>query len=445
MAADAYSFWGLLGAGAQRADHLSPPAKPSESRMSDTVERAVLEPTVPVPRSWTVRFGLLWFGFWMANLVPVQLLLPNQFDALDPAHKVRDFGLVSGLTGIAALITLPLFGALCDRTTSRYGRRRVWMAAGTVVFALGLIATGAQSSWPAVGLAWLVATLGINMATAGLTAAVADEVPDHQRGTISAAIYGPQAVGLLVGLAAVTVMDNSGVWAYLFLAVALVACAAPFVARYRDAALAGATLPLTLRSIAAGMWIDPQENPDFAWAFGGRLLVNLGNAFGTTYLLYFLQDDLKLADPDAGLLVLTLIYLVFTLAATVLGGWLSDRIGRRRIFVGVAASLQAVACVLLTVVPSFDVALVGAAFLGAGYGAYMSVDQALITAVLPDAASRAKDLGIMNVGSVGPQALAPLGASLIISSLGGYGVLFGTAGVTTILGALMVSRIRTVP
>lgn len=412
--------------------------------MAETVERAVLEPTVPVPRSWTVRFGLLWFGFWMANLVPVQLLLPNQFDALDPAHKVRDFGLVSGLTGIAALITLPLFGALCDRTTSRFGRRRVWMAAGTLVFAVGLVATGAQSSWQAVGVAWLVATLGINMATAGLTAAVADEVPDHQRGTISAAIYGPQAVGLLVGLAVVTVMNNNGVWAYLFLALALLGCAAPFVRRYRDAAAAGATLPLTLRSIAAGMWIDRRENPDFAWAFGGRLLVNLGNAFGTTYLLYFLQDDLKLADPDAGLLVLTLIYLVFTLAATVLGGWLSDRLGRRRIFVGVAASLQAVACVLLTAFPSFGVALIGAAFLGAGYGAYMSVDQALITAVLPDAASRAKDLGIMNVGSVGPQALAPLGASLIISSLGGYGVLFGTAGVTTIAGALMVSRIRSV-
>jgi MFS family permease len=418
------------------------------SRMSDALEylpSASPHPPVPVPRAWTVRFGVLWLGFWMANLVPVQLVLPNQFDALDQAHKVRDFGVVSGLTGVAALVTLPLFGALCDRTQSRFGRRRVWMIAGVAVFVVGLLATGAQSSWIAVGLAWLVATLGINMATAGLTAAIADEVPDQQRGTISAAIYGPQAVGLLLGLVVVTVLNNNGVWAYLFLALALIACAWPFLTTYRDVTGAGPTLPLTLRSIAAGMWIDPRENPDFAWAFGGRLLVNLGNAFGTTYLLYFLQDDLKLSDPDAGLLVLTLIYLVFTLAATVLGGWLSDRSGRRRIFVGVASSLQAVACLLLTFFPSFGVALVGAGFLGAGYGAYMSVDQALITAVLPDAASRAKDLGIMNVGSVGPQALAPLGASVIIGSLGGYGVLFGTAGVTTILGALMVSRIRSVP
>jgi MFS family permease len=185
------------------------------------------------------------------------------------------------------------------------------------------------------------------------------------------------------------------------------------------------------------------RDADFGWAFGGRLLVNLGNALGTTYLLYFLQDDLKLADPDSGLLLLSLVYLMFTLIATVLGGRASDRSGRRRSYVALAAFLQAIASFLLTIFPAYGVALVAAAFLGAGYGAYMSVDQALITAVLPDAASRAQDLGIMNVGSVGPQALAPLAASLIISELGGYSVLFAASGVTTVLGGLLY-RIRSV-
>ena len=127
------------------------------------------------------------------------------------------------------------------------------------------------------------------------------------------------------------------------------------------------------------------RNPDFGWAFGGRLLVNLGNALGTTYLLYFLQDDLRLDDPQGGLLVLTLVYLVFTLAATVWGGAASDRTGRRRPFVAVAAALAGDRGIAAGRFPAFGVALVAAAFLGAGYGAYMSVDQALITAVLPDA------------------------------------------------------------
>jgi MFS family permease len=405
------------------------------SRMS-----AAAEPTTRVPRGWTVRFALLWFGFWTANLAPVQLVLPNQFDDLDHAHKVRDFGVVSGVTGIAALVALPLFGALCDRTRSRFGRRRAWMIAGTVVFAAGLIATGLQTSWVGVGAAWLIATLGIDMATAGATAAIADEVPDEQRGAISAAIYGPQAVGVLVGVGVLTALDDNGVLGYGVLAAILVVFALPFLTWYRDRP-GVPTPPLSLRSIVEGMWV---RDHDFGWAFAGRLLVNLGNALGTTYLLYFLQDDLKLDDPDAGLLMLSLIYLVFTLVATVLGGRASDRSGRRRAYVAFAASLQAVASFLLTVFPSYGVALVGAAFLGAGYGAYMSVDQALVTAVLPDAATRAKDLGIMNVGSVGPQALAPLAASLIINELGGYSVLFAASGVTTVLGALAVYRIRSV-
>ena len=133
--------------------------------MSDTPTAVLAEPTTRVPRSWTIRFGLLWFGYWMAYLAPVPLVLPNQFDALDHADKVRDFGLVSGLTGVAAILTLPLFGALCDRTRTRHGRRRVWMAGGTVVFAAGLLLTGTQNAWWTVGLAWLLATLGLNAAT----------------------------------------------------------------------------------------------------------------------------------------------------------------------------------------------------------------------------------------------------------------------------------------
>src|ERR1700759_5327589 len=93
-----------------------------------------------VSRGWTVRYALLWFGFWTANLAPVQLVLPDQFDRLHHAHKGRGFGLVSGATGLVALIALPLFGALCDRTRSSFGRRRSWIVAGAAVFAAGLVA-----------------------------------------------------------------------------------------------------------------------------------------------------------------------------------------------------------------------------------------------------------------------------------------------------------------
>jgi len=82
--------------------------------------------------------------------------------------------------------------------------------------------------------------------------------------------------------------------------------------------------------------------------------------------------------------------------------------------------------------------------MGGGFGAYMAVDQALITQVLPDAESRAKDLGIMSIGSVVPPTLAPLIASFIITSNRGYALLFTAVGVTAAVGAALVYRIRSV-
>ena len=400
-------------------------------------------PTEPVSRRWVSRFALIWFGYWMASLVPVNLLLPNQLAVIDPVHKVRDLGYVNGLAGVAALVALPLCGALCDRSRSSFGRRRVWMVGGTAFYAASLVGTGLVHSWTGVAVLWSLAMAGLSAATAGLTAAMADTVPDEQRGIVSGALYGPQALGVVVGIGVINAAALSFSLSYVLLAVVLVLSSYSFIRSYQERAPAAAD-PLSLRAIAGSLWVSPRANPDFAWAFGGRLLVNLGNSLGTAYLLYFLTDDLKVGNPDGWLLVLTVVYLMFTLASTVSCGVLSDRLRRRRVFVFGSATAQALGGLGLALFPSLTFAVIGAALLGAGYGAYMAVDQALITEVLPDAESRAKDLGIMNIGSVVPQAAGPLGASLIISSLGGYSTLFGTAAATGMVGAVMVYRVRTV-
>ncbi|MBA3782504.1 MAG: MFS transporter, partial [Nocardioides sp.] len=129
----------------------------------------------------------------MAWLVPVQLLLPDQLYDVDRVHRVRDFAVINGLVGVVSIIALPLFGALCDRTRSRFGRRRIWVALGTVVFAAGLVLTGLQTQWTGVAACWVLASLGYAMVSAGLTATIADRVPESQRGMISGAMFGPQA------------------------------------------------------------------------------------------------------------------------------------------------------------------------------------------------------------------------------------------------------------
>ncbi|MGI3227266.1 MFS transporter [Streptomyces sp. GTA36] len=399
-------------------------------------------PTEPVSRGWITLFGLVWFGFWMASLVPLQLLLPQQLEIIDPASKVHGFAVVNALAGLVSLLALPVCGALCDRSRSRFGRRRLWLAGGALWFAAGLAITGEQTTVPGMTLAWSASMLGLSAATAGLTAMIADRVPVGQRGLVSSAIYGPQALGVVTGIALVSVFALSPASGYLVIAALLIVCTVPFLARFRDASY-DAEPALSLRTLLTSMGRS-LRNRDFAWAFGGRLLVNLANSLGVCYTLYFLTDDLLVPDPAGSLLACTALYLVAGVLASSVAGVLSDRLGRRRIFVALAALLQAASGFLLASFPSLGVTLVASAVMGAGFGAYMAVDQALITQVLPDAESRAQDLGIMNIAAVVPPSLAPLLASFIITSDGGYPLLFSCVGVAATVGVLLVYRVRSV-
>jgi MFS family permease len=105
---------------------------------------------------------------------------------------------------------------------------------------------------------------------------------------------------------------------------------------------------------------------------------------------------------------------------------------------------MALAAVILAFWPVWPGAMVAAAVMGAGYGIYVAVDQALVTQVLPAATGRAKDLGIINIANSAPQVLAPALAAPIVAHLGGYPVLYIATAVATVLGGTFVYRIRSV-
>ncbi|BCB84130.1 hypothetical protein Psuf_014430 [Phytohabitans suffuscus] len=150
-------------------------------------------------------------------------------------------------------------------------------------------------------------------------------------------------------------------------------------------------------------------------------------------------------DPEGGLLVLILIYTAGMMATAVVAGRLSDRSGRRKIFVIWSGVIMAVAAVLLAVWPLWSTAIVAAVLLGAGYGVYLAVDAALITQVLPRASDRGKDLGVINIANAAPQVLGPAMSAPIVVHLGGYSTLYALTAVVTLLGSVFVVRIRSVP
>jgi MFS family permease len=410
---------------------------------------ALGEPRRRATAGWIAAFATAWLGIWMAQLTPVQLLLPLQVDAAladtDWVGSVVAFGVISGIAGVCALIAYPLAGAASDRTTSRFGRRRPWILGGAVLFAAGLVLLGYQTALVGIGVCWCLALVGFCVVTAALTATISDQVPVEQRGLVSGWLSAPQAIGTILGLVLVTTVFVGTAAGYLAVAALLVVLVVPFLAVAPDAVLSRSERPpLTLRALVAGFWISPVRHPDFGWTLLGRILVNLGNALGTTLLLYFLMFGLGRPDAEGDLIVLTLVYMVFVIVASIGLGALSDRLGRRKAFVLVAALLQAAAALLLALVPDFTAALIGAALLGLGYGSFLSVDQALATQVLPDAASRGKDLGIMNIATAVPQAVAPLLGAWIVAALAGFTGLFVLSAAVAVLGGLAVLPVRAV-
>jgi MFS family permease len=405
---------------------------------------ALAEPVVPVRRSW---IGLLFaanLGLWMAFFTPIQVLLPEQIAGLASSHKEAWLGVVTGIGALVAIIVNPLAGAFSDRTRLRlfgrtYGRRHCWTVGGGILAVISLVTLADAPSLLWVTLGWAGAQLGLNIMLATLTAAVPDRVPVSQRGLVSGWIGMPQALGLVVGAVLVTAVVTDTGRGYLLMTLGLVVLVAPFVLITPDDPLA--EVPVTRTR-----WrLNPRAHPDFAWAWGTRFLVQLGNALGTLYLLYFLTDEVKLPKPDEGLLIMILLYTVGMISTAMLGGWLSDRLGRRKIFVIWSGVLIAIAALLLGIWPVWSVAMVASVLFGAGYGVYLAVDTALITQVLPAATDRAKDLGIINIASAAPQVLGPALAAPIVTHLGGYPALFGLTALVTLLGAVAVVKIRSVP
>jgi MFS family permease len=420
--------------------------------LAGSIDALAAEPVRRVGRRWIALIALANLGLYLGYFGPITVLLPNQVQAIaGPAHKVAVLGWVTGIGAAVAMISSPVAGALSDRTTSRFGRRHPWTVCGALAGAAALVLLAGQSTIAGVIIAWCLAQAGLNAMQASVTAGVPDHVPVAQRGLVSGWIGLPQTVGVVLAVVLVTVVvtGNAG---YVLTAAVVVACALPFALTTPDPPLPrSARPPFAWRAFARSFWLSPRRYPDFAWAWLTRFAVNLGNAMALLYLLYFLRDKIHYGQlfpgqkAEDGLLVLILIYTAAVVLTAVTGGVVSDRTGRRKLPVTVSGLVMAVPAVMLALWPSWPVAIVSAAIMGLGFGVYLSVDQALVTQVLPSAAARAKDLGIINIANSGPQVLAPAIAAPLVSQLGGYPTLFLSVAVITVLGSAFVWKIRSVP
>lgn len=399
-------------------------------------------PATGVPRRWILFFSLATMGTFVGWYGPLQILLAKQAEMFHSDHKELVLGLVAGIGAGVSMIANPLWGALSDRTTSNWGKRIPWVAGGSLAGAIGLVLLGSASGVVTMILGWCLIQLVLNAPMAALSAAIPDQVPEHQRGTAAGYFGVAQTFGVMAGTG-LALVGGSIMTGYLACAVFVLFAPIPFLLLRRDVVLDPADRPpLRWGPFLRGFWISPRQHPDFGWAWLTRFMMNLSNALVLLYLLFYLTDEVQVDEPEGGVFILTIVNALVLLVSVMIAGVWSDRIGKRRIFVVWSGLVMGVATLLLAVWPSWPVAVLAAVVLGIGFGVYTSVDFALLTQVLPESADRGKDLGVLNVANALPQVLAPAVAAPIVALAGGYPMLYGVAGALAIAGGVLVWKIK---
>ena len=431
-----------------------PPTAGLDGLKYRTAAEAALEPESPAAHrvgwGFISLYTLAYISTSLVFIAPLLVTLALKVNSLVGIERApNSLALVAGIGALLAMVGNPFFGKMSDRTSSRLGMRRPWMVIGLVGGSLGILVVALAPSIAVVLVGWCLAQLFFNALLAAMVAVMPNQVPAAQRGMVAgvlgvctpiASVSGTFVVKLFTGNQLAMFLAPCAIGGFFILLFAVI---------LKDRRLAKKDKPRwSLREFASTFYVNPRKNPDFAWAFVSRFMFVLAYAFLVTYQAYYLLEKIGSAKAEVPQQIFlgTLVQSVVVVAASLIGGKLSDRTGRRKIFVLTASVVYGVAMFVIAIASNFNGFLVGMAIGGLGFGIYVAVDLALVVDVLPNKDSAAKDLGVFNIAGALPFSIAPGIAPAILAIGGGsYGVLYGVAGVCAIVGAfaiLPVKRVR---
>lgn len=407
-------------------------------------------------RGYTPTFALATFGLFFAILTPIMGGLSVKLQSLVGLEEAPlQLGLVLGVGSLFALVSQPIAGRLSDATMSRWGMRRPWIITGVVGAFLSLLVVGIAPNMWLLLLGWCGAQLFSNFAQAAEAATLADQVPMHRRGFVAGLIGAATPMAILLGAISLNFLPTDFLRAAVPAAVGLVLGLLFAIVLKDKVRTERREERFSVLSLLMTFVFNPKKHPDLGWAWLTKAMIMFGYGSVAGYLTLFLASDYGMSIPEqlSFNLTATLVSVAFLVITSIAGGKLSDKVGRRRIFVALGGMLTGAGVILLGFSTAFGdgglgVILMAEALIGVGGGLFFAVDQALCVDVLPDPDNTAKDLGVLNIANTLPAMVAPFLAGVVVIPLGmtlfgaGYTLWFVIAGLVAIVGGALVFRIR---
>ncbi|WP_197093489.1 MFS transporter [Nonomuraea sp. SBT364] len=393
------------------------------------------------------------FGVFMAFITPLAISLSIRVDQLAPGNE-QYLGYITGVGALVPLLTGPLVGTWSDRTRSRMGRRRPFMIGGMLLGTVSLVVMALAPSVVLLGLGWVLAQMGWGTALGGLMNSQADRLPEEQRGKVAGLAGFATLIAPVVGVVLAGALAGDALLLFLVPGAVGVLSVLLFVwlAGEADSRDLPPGEPLTVRSLLLKYTWNVRRFPDFSWNWLGRFAFYFGLTLNTTFTAFFFASRLEVTlEQVAGTLAaISGLGVLATAGGALGGGFLSDKLRRRRVFVLVAGAVYALGTVTMALSSSAPPLFAGSIICSVGLGLFSAVDQALALDVLPERATDAgRYLGVFGFATSVPQSAAPFVAPVFLAvgasgAQQNYTLLYLVAAACTLLGGLIVLRIKSV-
>ena len=329
------------------------------------------------------------------------------------ARKNTWLGLLTFVGLMLAMTIQPLAGAISDGWRSRWGRRRPLMVLGTLfdlVF-LGILAWAGGLTWLIVGYIGL--QFSSNIAQGPAQGLMPDRVPLEQFGAASSWKNLMDMTSLIIAsLLAGRLLDPETRDPTLIMLVLMgtIAISAAITMFFTPEEIGDSEdtekQSIDWNTLRAQFQIDFHANKTYWWLIAERGLFLLGIYGVQAFAQYYLQDVIRVADPPKQTGDLLAALTLSLVALVLVGGWLTDRFGPRRVLY-IASFLAAGGMLLMLIPRDMPGLMLFGGVLGAGIGLFLTANWALANRLAPGNEA-GKFLGLTNLATAGSGALARL-------------------------------------